>query len=341
MPHPKRRVFQHIMEDRSLSLVKQLLPDEWVIREYKPDYGIDLVIELFKYIDDTKEKADALGEFIFVQLKAIKKTKIQKLIVYPRHNVEKAPYSPRKEESIEIYVIPFKIDVGELLTVQSMGSGLPVILFLVSLDLNRVFFVCLNDLIDKVIIPESSDFINQDTKIIYVPIKNEIDSTEISLIPLRFYAKRSKLYSAFCKFAYQNNELHYLLDNCFSSESIENVRKMPELKSILHFIEIILRYDFWDSTNMWLIIDVCYQEIQEIKVLLEKLIYDENSSLNDIIPNYEAMADKMNFEAEEYFVFLLQSQIKVAWHRLNNLSNIYEEICREWNLPTFFSQLLS
>ena len=37
------------------------------------------------------------------------------------------------------------------------------------------------------------------------------------------------------------------------------------------------------------------------------------------------------------FVLRLQS----IWHRLANLSRVYEEIAREWFLPTFLSHLLT
>jgi hypothetical protein len=341
MPHQKRRVFQHIMEDRSLSLVKQLLPDEWVIREYKPDYGIDLVIELFKYIDDAKEKADTLGEFIFVQLKSIQKTQIKKLTVYPRYNVEKVPYSPQKDESVEIDVIPFKIDTNELLTVQSMGAGSPVILFLVALDLNKVFFVCLSDLIDKVIAPESPDFVTQETKVIYIPTKNELGNNDLGFMPIEFYAKRSKLYSAFCKFTYQRSEIAYLIDNWADSRSIEILRKAPDFNCILHFIEIILRYDFWDCMSMWSPINDCYQEINALQILLSRFVHDEFLILNELMPDVESNVSRMSFETEEYFIYLLQCKVKFTWSRLQNLSNMYEEICREWFLPTFFAQFIS
>ena len=53
MAHKKRRVFQHVMEDHSYEIIKRSLPQEWVIREFnRPDYGIDLVIELFEKIDE-------------------------------------------------------------------------------------------------------------------------------------------------------------------------------------------------------------------------------------------------------------------------------------------------
>jgi hypothetical protein len=41
------------MEDESYQLIKKHIPKEWVIREFnRPDYGIDIVIELFNKIDE-------------------------------------------------------------------------------------------------------------------------------------------------------------------------------------------------------------------------------------------------------------------------------------------------
>lgn len=60
MAHTRRRVRQHIMDERLYRVFRDLLPEEWAVHEYLPDYGIDLVVELFKYIDDTREAADTL-----------------------------------------------------------------------------------------------------------------------------------------------------------------------------------------------------------------------------------------------------------------------------------------
>ena len=34
------------MEDQALQLVKTNLPKEWVIHDYKPDYGINIIVEV-------------------------------------------------------------------------------------------------------------------------------------------------------------------------------------------------------------------------------------------------------------------------------------------------------
>ena len=78
------------MEEMSYLIFKGLLPQEWCVHEYRPDYGIDLVVEIFKFIDETREAADTLGELFFVQLKSVKQAKVQKLTVKARTNAERA-----------------------------------------------------------------------------------------------------------------------------------------------------------------------------------------------------------------------------------------------------------
>ena len=49
----KHRVRQHIMEDESFEVIKRYIPKNWVIKEFnRPDYGIDLVIELFEEVNE-------------------------------------------------------------------------------------------------------------------------------------------------------------------------------------------------------------------------------------------------------------------------------------------------
>ena len=73
----KRRVSQHVMEEASYLIIKKHIPKEWVIREFnKPDYGIDLVIELFEKIDE--DISETLGEFIYVQVKSVQQLEIKK-----------------------------------------------------------------------------------------------------------------------------------------------------------------------------------------------------------------------------------------------------------------------
>src|SRR5947209_4684632 len=127
MPIRKRRNLQHIMEDRSIEMLKNGLPAEWVVHEYKPDYGIDFVVKVFQFLKDDPSIAETLGETFFVQLKSVAKTEIVTERVHRRLNVEKYKLDFEKEVYLDIEVIKFDIDVAELLTVRAMGVGMPVL----------------------------------------------------------------------------------------------------------------------------------------------------------------------------------------------------------------------
>lgn len=167
----KRRPLQHVMEDDSVKIFQRLLPKEWVPRLYQRDYGIDYVVELFNYVDAEQQMAETLGEHVFVQLKSVLKTEIETVKVFGRGNVAKGPLQHSTDESLTIEVIKFQIDTDTLLTVETMGPGVPVLLVLVTLDQSRAFFVCLNDLIDKVVIPEDPTYADRGSKVISVPVK--------------------------------------------------------------------------------------------------------------------------------------------------------------------------
>lgn len=304
MARPKRRPAQHIMEDESVRLLRTVLPKEWVIRDYRPDYGIDLVVELFKYIDSEKKMAETLGETLFLQLKSISTTSIETVRVFSRGNVAKGPLQTREDSFLDIDVIKLPVDTVELFTVETMGYGYPVLLILACLDLQRLFFVCLNDLIDKVIIPEDPEYAEKGTKSLMIPVRNDL-RTEAGETALRFYAKRSKLLSAFTLFEYQRNELDYA-----SGSPPESIARLLE-----HFLRLLDRLDIWNNSVEWGwgLVSWYREQLDNWKAALDQLG-----------PAPKVLADAYRI-----------------WSGLVSLSHNYEEVCREWFMPTELSQYLS
>lgn len=299
MARRKRRPLQqHVAEEKSFQLVRSLLPEEWVIHGYRPDYGIDNVVEVFRHVDE--EIAETLGEFFFVQVKATSSVDLRTISVHPGTNVEKHGCKVSDGEPIDVVVVSYTLDTNELLTVQSMGSGAPVLLFLAHLDTQRLFYICLNDLIDKVIIPDDPGYTDKRTKTFCIPVKNQVLNDYQHLIPLRFYAKRVKLYSAFVKFSYQANELS--IASRFQPYSQQFLGDM-----VLHFIAVLKRLDIWHDCEMWGIIGAYFDELCHI----ERMFQEPSGDFPQVI-----------------------DQALILWQRLAKLSHIYEEICREWFLPT-------
>ncbi|WP_298973601.1 DUF4365 domain-containing protein [uncultured Psychrobacter sp.] len=310
----KQRSLNQVKEDISFRVLREKLPQEWVVHSYGADYGIDCVVELFDSINNEKKLAETLGENLFIQLKSSDCIEYITRKAYKRGNVAKGGLSEDKNDYVEIQVAKFKLDISDILTVQSMGIAIPVLLVLVDTNSEKAFFVCLNDYIDKVLIPEDPNYASKGSKIIYIPIANEILNQESALIALRAYGKRSKMYGVFSLFNYQLNEIRHMQD---MSTISYNMFSKYDAGMIKNFVDIALRQDVWSGHKFWKPMEWSYNELLVVK-----------EELNQGIEN------------EDYQPSLIYCPSQV-WHRLNNLSNMYEELVREWFLPTYLAMLTS
>jgi len=320
MAHRKQRVFQHIMEDDSYKIIKDLIPKEWVIREFnRPDYGIDLVIELFDKIND--KVSETLGEFLFIQVKSIQELNIKKEKTFAVNNVAKGYWEEDKSEFIEIEVIKYLIDTNTIFSIQSLGSSVSVLLFLVDIKTKSVFFICLNDYIDKIILPKTPDYAKSDTITLNVPIINNLKNTEVCNAALCLYGKRAKLLAAFSRFSYQGHELAYLLNfrnlskdfPCDEKGYIIDISSNKIVLQVNYFIEQIENLDIWG-----------YQEWQPLPLAKQLILTLKNHLINNDI---------------EFNILI--TEIISTWRNLTHLGCMYEDLIREWFLPKFISVMVS
>ncbi|GAB3202200.1 hypothetical protein GCM10027293_27220 [Pontibacter aydingkolensis] len=308
------------MEDDSYEIIKKLTPKEWVIREFnRPDYGIDLVIELFEKVDE--RFSETLGEFIYVQVKSVQKVEVTRERIFNVGNVAKGAWEEDKSQYAEIEVIKYVFDTNSLFTIQSLGASVSVLLFIVDISTEDVYFISLNDYIDKIILPKNPNYANQNSITLTVPAFNNLQNKDFAFSALKFYGKRAKLLSAFSKFAYQKNEISYLFGYKLFPvwtyrDELEKgkVNTVNEAKSmLLYFISQLENLDIWSHTE-WQVLPEALKELLSIKELVE----GDNSDWSEI-----------------------QNKVIVLWHQLTNLGTMYEDICREWFLPKIISLLTS
>lgn len=107
---------QHIIETKSQRIFENIIPPEWIIKEIKPDYGIDYIIEVFK---DNK----STGQIFFVQLKG-------------------------SDQKIENSTFKKQLDIEYLNYYSSLA--LPVLLVLVSIEWNLVWAIWANNILESI-----------------------------------------------------------------------------------------------------------------------------------------------------------------------------------------------
>lgn len=310
----KQRSLNQVKEDISVRVLREKLPQEWVVHSYGADYGIDCVVELFDFIDEDKKIAETLGENFFVQLKSSDCIEYASRKVYGRGNVTKGSLTEDKSDCAEIQVAKFQLDMSDILTVQSIGIAIPILLILVDTNTERAFFICLNDYLDKVLIPEDPLYASKVSKTIYIPTANEILDEENALVALRAYGKRSKMYGAFSLFSYQLKEIWRIQGRAAALHIIPLEQAVDMIKT---FVDIALRQDIWAGHEFWQPMEWSHRELLELKEKLSRGVKNE-----------------------DYEKFLTYCSDYI-WHRLTNLSNMYEELVREWFMPTYLAMLTS
>ena len=185
-----------------------------------------------------------------------------------------------------------------------MGSGAVVLLVIACLDLSIALFVCLNDYVGKILMPEDPSYVSRGSKVINMPVANELFRNPSGNSALRFLAKRTKLYSEFQKFNFQSATLQY-----FGHAPSSVLRQ-----ALVVFVQVLNRQQIWKDTDMLGIIGVYRARLESFELLLADSGVDN---------------DNLYVEAVE------------LWRCLSLLSINYEEICRKWYLPTYFALALA
>lgn len=315
----KKRSQSQITGELGVNFLRKILPNEWVLREYTPDYGIDISVEIFeKY----KKNYITTGEHIYFQVKGTYNLEVGKLKVFKRMNVEKGLIE--KELYKEIEVVKFPLETSLLATVERMGSAVPVILIIVDLHNEESYFICLNDYIEKFIVPNTPNYTDQKKLTINIPLHNKIRSSE-DVLPISWYSKRAKLFALFSKVNYQNYELNYFNDNTLKED-------------IIHFMNIILRSDAWSASNY-------FYALKNVKNDFEYFLKTGNTQwANQTIIEMQKRGEDVDEEVWETnntsgLLSYRDAQnaigLRHMWNKLCNCGNILEDLAKEWFLPTY------
>lgn len=175
----KIRAEAHLIDQKAINIIKNKLPVEWVVRELNPDYGLDLEAELFQKEDD---RVVTLGERMYIQVKG--STRLQHK--EPEINTG---YTRTFENCIQ-----FSVDTALLRLVERVGDSLPIVLAVVDISSEEIFWVSLNDYVSFVLYDDES-WRSQKTKSLYLSYYNDKDLHKM----LRWYAIRPKLNSFFAE----------------------------------------------------------------------------------------------------------------------------------------------
>ena len=324
----KKRTISHITEQESYRQLLSLVPEHWVVRTYGPDYGIDVVVELFGGVDSEPGVYSTLGEHVFIQLKGQRSLEFAEVTIPLTYNPEKPTHGPTRTlfgGDHSVCVVRFRLETSELATAQRMGAAVPLLLVLVETTTGRVFYLCLNDYIDKYLLALEPDALEQNTKTLYIPLDNEITDPAEAVNVFRMYAKRPKLYGLFQKASYQRLELDYV----WADQILSTCR---------HFSQTLLASDVWDLQDVWPFLGWLREDLQGVREGTgPKHSVRVGAGDFSVADGSEADADEAAVREEllrGHEDFLFRTAHITLWDSLNALGGTFEEICRNWGLPT-------
>lgn len=301
----KKKTVSHLIDERAIKLVRQILPNYWTIRDYKPDYGIDLAIETF---DD--KSLETLGEHFFVQVKGAEKVRKGKVKI------------DCKSKVYIMDVIKFSLETDLLFTVQRMGHGCPVMLFVVDITGQIIYFVNLNDYVDKVLLDNEIDFIHQKLITINIPSVNRI-KTEEDVSYLYFFSKRAKFYSFFETAKAQFSNFSYITEYNIYKDTAKKYAKQ------------LLAFDIISSKHS----ERYFKNVKNklIDISNDFSVFLKDSTSDNVITEWEIPHFYGLYTLLEADII---SYIQSAWDTLNTIQGMYEDCWRKCYLPTDYFAII-
>lgn len=317
-PRTKQRQARHITGDRGVEIVTKKLPDYWVVRDIYPDYGLDLHVEVFEPDEHDPESANTLGEHFYVQVKTTRNIELERVTVRSRGNVTKYDPDPKSGNPMEIEVAKFQLDTETLLTVESMGAAVPVLLCYVDVATEKVYYVCLNDYISKSLVPYNRSYEDQGSVTIQIPSWNVLEASDPGFSYIRLLARRGKYYAAFNTFGYHFNELMWAQTehpNIGQEDHPGMVMPAAEMVTMARtFLRTALRLSIWGPVG-----DAYWAPLGDIEKRL-KFLQEHLPPAGRLLPEEDVA---------RYQHYLLD-----GFRMASNLGRMYEELVREWRLPT-------
>ncbi|GAA1404639.1 hypothetical protein AUR04nite_08420 [Glutamicibacter uratoxydans] len=321
IPRTKQRHINHINGDKGIDIVMRSLPEHWVTRVITPDYGLDLHVEVFESDLRDPRSANTLGEHFYIQVKSSENIEQTQITVRSRLNVTKYDPDPNLGDTLEINVVKINLETSELLTVETMGAAVPVVLCYVDLSTEDTYYVCLNDYLSKSLLPYKHSYELQGSVTLYLPSWNVLDKDDPSFSYFRLLARRSKFYAAFNTFSYQFRELQIAFPSFIETHDEQSSDMVLPASSFLTmartFLRSALRLAIWEPVG-----DAFWSPLSDVQKELSQLEKD--------LPQHNQTVAKANLNA--YMEALYR-----GFYRAANLGRMYEELVREWRQPTFLS----
>ena len=198
-----KRPRQHEIETEAETLLRKLLPTEWVIRNLPKDYGVDFEVELV-------DSHVVTGKRLWLQLKGTESCKrIQKrlpLLSFEPH--DDGMMTRRLVREIDVPTVSFRHETKNLK--YALQCPFPLLLFVGDLQENEMFWLPLRDHLELSIYKPEAGWQDQETATVYLPEWNRLTyESQCGHQGLRWYALEPARMYDFAKIHQWAEELQF------------------------------------------------------------------------------------------------------------------------------------
>lgn len=232
------RTVQQIVGDRGELIAKTAFPNTWVVRDLPSDYGLDLNIEVFGR-GEGSDRLLTTGQHLYAQVKSTGEGLSSAYVGGSR-------------------LLTPSVPMKTINTVAAMGAAVPVLLLYVDVQTKAVYWLCLNDYIDKVLRPGSPDYSKSDSVTVYIDPRNLLDSESDRFWMVEALSQRAKLYAAFHLFTHMYTLAKHRIRKWHYSDDIRIPDGMepqilgsdPEMQHLAGLLDQAVAMDIWKATNV-------------------------------------------------------------------------------------------
>ena len=219
-------------------------------------------------------------------------------------------------------VVKFPLETDLLFTVQRMGHACPVMLFVVDITEEIIYFINLNDYIDKILLDNNIDYTHQASITINIPLSNKIKIEKDAYL-LFFFSKRAKFYSFFETVKTQYDNFSYIYDyTTYIKTAIRYAKQLLAFDIISS--KYSERYFLGEKNHLIDISNGCPEFLKNTS--------DDNEIREWTIGPFNGEYTRKEVE----LILFIQS----TWEQLNTIQGIHEDSWRKSFLPTDFLAML-
>lgn len=294
-------------------------PSHWIVRPLPYDYGIDLQLEVFENL----EHANALRKYRTTGGHLACQVKTTETLSFTGGS------------------FAFVVDVADLELAESMGSSAPLVLLVVERSSRRIFYLCLNDYIEKILEKKNDDWRSQGSVTLHVPKRNVLDIDDPERLRLHWQyfkglAFRAKFYAAASSFVLASGEIDRAVEDWMNRAPF-TADRLAEMRQSVEMLDGAIQAGL-SVTKSAALIDLRAETspyaglFENLRLARESIESEYPAARRRLLDTVLASSPQANFLAAQGDFEVVAGRVGALFATASTIGRVYEQTHREAGL---------